>query len=55
MSQYRGMPGQGSRSGWIGDQGEGRWDRGFSEEKPGKGISFEMLIKKISNKKYFTQ
>jgi hypothetical protein len=25
------------------------WERGFSEGKPGKGISFEMLIKKISN------
>jgi hypothetical protein len=24
--QCRGMPGQGSRSGWISEQGEGRWD-----------------------------
>jgi hypothetical protein len=43
MPQYRGMPGPGSRSGWIGDQGRGRvlgiW-----------GIAFEMQIKKISNK-----
>jgi hypothetical protein len=27
------------------------WDRGFSEGKSGKGIAFEMQIKKISNKK----
>jgi hypothetical protein len=39
------MPGPGSRSGWVGEQGEGV--RGFS----GKGITFEMLIKKISLKK----
>jgi hypothetical protein len=30
--------------------GKGR-DRGFSEGKLGKGITFEMYIKKISNKK----
>ena len=29
----------------------GEEDRGFSEGKLGKGIAFEMLIKKISNKK----
>jgi hypothetical protein len=23
-------------------QGQGRWDRGFAERKPGKGIKFEM-------------
>jgi hypothetical protein len=34
------MPGQGSRSGWVGEQGEG--NRGFSEGKPGKEITFEM-------------
>jgi hypothetical protein len=45
------MPGPGSRSGWVGEQGEGRGERGFSERKPGKGITFEMQIKKISNKK----
>jgi hypothetical protein len=28
----------------------GGWDRGFSKGKPGKGITFEMQIKKISNK-----
>jgi hypothetical protein len=36
------MPGPGSRSGSVGKQGEGGRDRGFSEEKPGKGITFEM-------------
>jgi hypothetical protein len=40
MSQCRGMPGPGS--GWAGEQGEGRGDRGFSERKLGKGITFEM-------------
>jgi hypothetical protein len=29
----------------------GGGDRGFSEGKLGKGITFEMLIKKISKKK----
>jgi len=41
---------------WVGasyKQGEGRWDRGFPEEKLEKGITFEMYIKKISNKKGF--
>jgi hypothetical protein len=42
MPQCRGMPGPGSRSGWVGEQGEGGGDRGFSEGKPGKGITFEM-------------
>jgi hypothetical protein len=41
MTQYRGMPGPGSWSGWVGEQGEGRGDR-FSERKLGKGITFEM-------------
>jgi len=36
------MPGQGSRSGWVVEQGEGRLDRGFLEGKSGKGITFEM-------------
>ena len=40
--QCRGMPGQGSRSGWVGEQGEGGWEGGFLEGKPGKGITFEM-------------
>ena len=42
MPQCREMPGQGSGSGWVGEQGEGRWNRGFLEGKPGKGITFEM-------------
>jgi hypothetical protein len=45
------MPGSGSKSRWIGEHGEMRGDWGFSEVKPGKWITFEMLIKKISNKK----
>jgi hypothetical protein len=36
------MPGPGSGSGCIGEQGEGGEDRGFSEEKLGKGRTFEM-------------
>jgi hypothetical protein len=44
MPQYRVMPGSGSRSGWVGKQGEGIVDKGsgFSEGKPGMGITFEM-------------
>ena len=42
MSQYRGMPGQGSESGWLGKQEEGGWDRVFSEENQKGGITFEM-------------
>jgi len=34
--------GTGSRSGWVGEQGEGWGDRVFSEVKLGKGITFEM-------------
>ena len=33
MTQCRGMPGQGSRSRWVGEQVKGGWDRGFSEGK----------------------
>jgi hypothetical protein len=29
------MPGSGSRSGWVGEQGEGEGYRGFSERKLG--------------------
>jgi hypothetical protein len=29
-------------SGWVGEQEERRGDRGFSEGKLGKGITFEM-------------
>ena len=42
MPHYREMPGPGSRSGWVGEQREEGWARGFSEWKPGKGITFEM-------------
>jgi hypothetical protein len=42
MLQYRGMLGPGSGSGWVGEQGEGRGNRGFSEGKLGKRIIFEM-------------
>ena len=42
VPQYRGMLGPGIRSGLVEDQGEGGEDRGFSEEKLGKGITFEM-------------
>jgi hypothetical protein len=42
MLQYRGMPGPGSRSGRVREQGMWEGDRGFSEGKLGKGITFEM-------------
>ena len=48
MFQCRGMPGQGGGIEWIdgvapsSKQGEGGWDRGYPEEKPGKRITFEM-------------
>jgi hypothetical protein len=36
------MPGPGSGSGCVGEQGEWGEDRGFLEEKLGNGITFEM-------------
>jgi hypothetical protein len=42
MPQCRRIPGPESRSGRVGEQGEGRGDWGFSEEKQGKRITFEM-------------
>ena len=42
MPQYRGMLGPGSWSGWVGEQGEVGRERGFSKQKLGKGITFEM-------------
>jgi hypothetical protein len=36
--------------GRLRSRSRGTGDRGFSEGKLGKGITFEMLIKKISNK-----
>jgi hypothetical protein len=42
MPQYRGMPGPGSGSGWVGSRaGRGEY-RGLSERKPRKGIALEM-------------
>jgi hypothetical protein len=39
MPQYRGMPGPGSRSAWVGEQGK----RGvIGDFCRGKGIAFEM-------------
>jgi hypothetical protein len=32
------MAGPRSRSGWVGEQGKGKEDRGFSDWKLGKGI-----------------
>jgi hypothetical protein len=40
MPQYRGIPGAGGYSGWVGEQGEGIKDRRFSERNLGKGITF---------------
>jgi hypothetical protein len=42
MPQCRGMPGQESGSGCVDEQGEWEWDRRFLEEKPRKGITFEI-------------
>jgi hypothetical protein len=42
MPLCRGMPGQGSRSGWVSEQGAGDGDRGVLEGKPGNRIMFEM-------------
>ena len=40
-AQYRGMPGPGIRSGWVGEQGRGVY-KGLSETKLGKVIAFEI-------------
>jgi hypothetical protein len=42
IPQYKELPGPGSGSGWVGEQGEGGRNRGFSEGKLGKGTTFEM-------------
>jgi hypothetical protein len=42
MPQYKGIPGPGSRCGWVGEQVKGGGNRRFSEQKLGKGITFEM-------------
>jgi hypothetical protein len=49
------MPGPANISGLVGEQGEWGVDRGFSERKLGEGITFEMKVKKIFNKKRNTQ
>jgi hypothetical protein len=41
MPQYRGIPGQEARVGGLQTRA-GRGDRGLSERKLGKGITFEM-------------
>jgi hypothetical protein len=43
--------GQEAGVGGLVSRGEGGRDRGFLEGKIGKGITFEMEIKKIDNKK----
>jgi hypothetical protein len=42
MPQYRGMPGPGSRIGWVGEQGKWEGNRRFLERKLGNGVTFEM-------------
>ena len=42
MSQRRVMPGQVFSIVWFGEKGDWGWDRGFSEGKLGKGLTFEM-------------
>jgi hypothetical protein len=42
MPQYKGMPGPGSRSGWVGEQGEVAGDTEFLERNLEKGIAFEI-------------
>jgi hypothetical protein len=39
---YKGLPGPGSRRRWVGEQGEGGRDKGFSEENLGKERTFVM-------------
>jgi hypothetical protein len=48
MPQYRGIPGPGSGSGWVGEQVEAGVYRIFLERKLGKGITFNL----IKNLKY---
>jgi hypothetical protein len=45
------MPGPGRGSGRVGEHRDKGGYRGFSERKLGKGIAFEMEMKKTSNKK----
>jgi hypothetical protein len=49
-SCIRECQGQEAGVGGLGSRGGVGGDRGFSERKLGKGITFEMQMKKISNK-----
>jgi hypothetical protein len=42
MPQYRGLPGPGSRSGWVVEQGEGQRVGLFQRGNQEMGIRFEM-------------
>jgi hypothetical protein len=42
MSQYREIPGLGSGSVWVGEQGEVGGNTGFLDGNLGKGKTFEM-------------
>jgi hypothetical protein len=37
MPQCRGIPGQGTRSGWVSEKGERGWDKGVFREEMRKG------------------
>jgi hypothetical protein len=37
-----GMPGPGIRNVWVGEQGKGGGNRGFSERKLGKAVTLEI-------------
>ena len=47
--------GQEEGVGRLGSRGWGVGKRGSSEGKQGKGLTFEMYVKKISNKKAFVR
>jgi hypothetical protein len=58
VPQCTGMPGQGGGNWWVGDhlQRSRGWEDGievFWRDKLGKEMTFEMQIKKISNKMHF--
>jgi hypothetical protein len=42
MPQYRGVPGPGSRSGWVGEQGEGEGVGVGLKGEPGKAMAFKV-------------
>jgi hypothetical protein len=51
MLQYREMPGTGNRNGQVGEKGDGGTGQGGFGWEIKNGISFKMLIKKITNNK----